>query len=255
MNPAMESVTSLRASRQALRWLCMVCLGLIFLGLQGCATVTNPDKRDPLESFNRSMFSFNDTVDRVVAQPVAKGYRAVTPSWARKGVSNFFNNLEDVWSAVNNGLQGRGREMGDSIGRVVVNSTIGILGLVDVASDMNIERHTADFGLTLGRWGISPGPYVVLPLLGPFTMREVVALPIDRQGNLVNAVEDVPSRDGFTVLNLVSKREKLLGAGEVLEEAALDKYSFVRDGYLQRQRNRQYDGDPPEEEDSSPPPP
>jgi phospholipid-binding lipoprotein MlaA len=130
----------------------------------------------------------------------------------------------------------------------MVNSTIGLAGLVDVASDLNIERHTADFGLTLGRWGIRPGPYVVLPFLGSYTLRELVALPLDRQGNLVNYVEDVPTRDGLTVVRVVNLRATYLDMGNVLEGAALDKYSFVRDSYLQRQRNRDYDGNPPEDD-------
>lgn len=222
--------------------------GLLLVLLQGCASVPSPDPRDPLESWNRGVFGFNDTVDQVVLKPVATAYRGVLPQWMRRGVGNFFNNLEDVWSAVNNALQLRGREAGDSVARVMLNSTIGLAGLVDVASDLNIERHTADFGLTLGRWGVGPGPYFVLPFLGPYTLREVVALPLDRQGNLVNHVEDVPTRDGLTVLRVVNLRATYLGAGEVVEGAALDKYSFIRDSYLQRQRNRDYDGNPPEDD-------
>lgn len=216
--------------------------------MQGCATVANPDPRDPLESFNRGVFGFNDVVDRAVLKPVATVYRGVLPQWVRKGVGNFFNNLEDVWSVVNNALQLRGQDTGDSLGRVMVNSTVGIAGLVDVASELNIERHTADFGLTLGRWGVGAGPYVVIPFLGPYTLREVAALPLDRQGNLVNHVSDVPTRDGLIILNVVDTRASYLSAGDVVEGAALDKYTFMRDSYLQRQRNRVYDGNPPEEE-------
>lgn len=216
--------------------------------LQGCASVPNPNPHDPMESFNRGVFGFNDAVDRAVLKPVATAYRDVLPPWMRKGVGNFFNNLEDVWSVVNNALQLRGRDTGDSLGRVMVNSTIGLAGLVDVASDLNIERHTADFGLTLGRWGVGAGPYVMLPLLGPRTLREVVAMPLDRQGNLVNHVSDVPTRDGLTILDVVQTRASYLQAGAVVDGAALDPYSFMRDAYLQRQRNRVYDGNPPDEE-------
>lgn len=230
--------------RQGGRLLALAALVL----LQACATVTNPDPRDPLESFNRSMFGFNDVVDRAVIKPVATVYRDATPRWIRQGVANFFGNLSDVWSAVNNGLQLRGREMGDSIGRVMVNSTIGIAGLFDVATDLNIERHSSDFGLTLGRWGVGPGPYVVLPLLGPYTLREIAALPLDQQGNLVNQITDESTRTGLTVLNVVDLRSQYLRAGDVVEGAALDKYSFMRDSYLQRQRNKVYDGNPPDEE-------
>lgn len=219
--------------------------------LQACATVANPDPRDPLESFNRGVFGFNDALDRAVIKPVATVYRDATPYWMRKGVNNFFGNLTDVWSIFNNAIQLRAQDTGDSLGRVLINSTIGLGGLFDVASDLNIERHTSDFGLTLGRWGIAPGPYIVLPLLGPYTLREVVALPIDQQGNLVNQVTDAQSRDGLTVLNVVDMRAQYLTAGEVMEGAALDKYSFTRDSYLQRQRSRVYDGNPPDE-DSEP---
>jgi phospholipid-binding lipoprotein MlaA len=232
-------------------WSSRIAGGLALAGillLQGCATVANPDPRDPLESFNRGVFGFNEVVDRAVLKPVATVYRGVLPQWVRKGVGNFFNNLEDVWSAVNNALQLRGQDTGDSLGRVMVNSTVGLVGLVDVASELNIERHTADFGLTLGRWGVGAGPYVVVPFLGPYTLREVAALPLDRQGNLVNHVNDVPTRDGLTVLNVIDTRASYLSAGDVVEGAALDKYSFMRDSYLQRQRNRVYDGNPPEEE-------
>jgi phospholipid-binding lipoprotein MlaA len=232
---------------------CAAKMGVLFAValLQACATVTNPDPRDPLESMNRSIYKFNDVVDRAVLKPVATGYKAVTPNWMRKGVGNFFGNLGDAWSAVNNGLQGRGQEMGDSIGRVMINSTIGLLGLLDVASELNIERHSADFGLTLGRWGVGPGPYVVVPLLGPYTLREVVAIPVDQQGNLVNQITIEQTRTGLTLLNIVDTRATYLKAGDVVEGAALDPYSFIRDAYLQRQRNKLYDGNPPEEPDPS----
>jgi len=231
----------------------IAALSLAALLLQGCATVANPDKRDPLESMNRSVFAFNDAADAAVVKPVATVYRNVVPNLVRKGVGNFFNNLEDVWSIFNNAIQGRRMDTGDSIGRVMVNSTIGILGLVDVASDLNIERHTTDFGMTLGRWGVPPGPYVVLPLLGPSTLREVAALPVDRQGNALTYVDDESARTGLTVVKLLNLRAKYLNAGDVVAGAALDKYSFTRDSYLQRQRNQQYDGNPPDEDGEAEP--
>jgi phospholipid-binding lipoprotein MlaA len=230
-------------------WIALLLVAL----LQGCASVPNPDPRDPMESWNRGVYGFNDALDRAVVKPVATVYRGALPQWMRSGVGNFFNNLEDVWSIVNNALQLRGRDTGDSIGRVMVNSTVGVVGLIDVASELNIERHTADFGLTLGRWGVGAGPYVVLPLLGPSTMRSVVALPVDWKGNLVNQVTDDATRYGLTGLNLVDTRATYLQAGSVVEEAALDQYSFIRDSYLQRQRNRVYDGNPPEEDTESAP--
>lgn len=225
-------------------------IGLVLL--QACATVPNPDRRDPFEAVNRKIFNFNDTLDVAVVKPVATVYQTTTPRWLRSGVSNFFNNLDDVWSVVNNALQGRGKDALDSAGRVAVNSTVGILGFVDVASNLQIERHSANFGLTLGRWGVGPGPFVVLPLLGPSTLRDVVGLPLDYQGNLGNRLEDPIVRNGLTGLNLVSVRASLLQAGNVVEGAALDKYSFIREAHLQRRRNVVYDGDPPEEVEPEP---
>lgn len=233
--------------------LLMRCVLLaVLVGLQACATVTNPDRRDPLESLNRTMFGFNDTLDAVVVKPVATVYKGVTPNWFRAGVSNFFSNIDDVWSVVNNTLQGRGSDALDNAKRVAINSTVGLLGTFDIASRIDIERHPSGFGLTLGRWGVSPGPFVVLPLLGPSTLRDVVALPVDHQGNLVTYVQDEPTRTGATVLNLVNLRATYLQAGDVVDGAALDKYSFMREAYLQRQRNQVYDGNPPDEEDPQP---
>jgi len=231
----------------ALRW---AVLAMVVV-LQACATVTNPDARDPLESWNRGVFGFNEAADRAVLKPVAIVYRDATPNLVQKGVKNFLNNIEDVWSAFNTAIQFRGKETGDNLGRVVVNSTVGLLGLMDVASDLNIERHPANFGLTLGRWGVKPGPYLVLPILGPSSLRETAALPIDAQGSLVGNTKDVGARNALTVLDVVRTRASYLGAEDVVDGAALDKYSFMRDAYLQRRRNQVYDGDPPEE---APPP-
>lgn len=224
-------------------------LVLCVLLLSGCATVPNPDARDPWESWNRGVFGFNEAVDTAVLKPVATGYQTVTPTLVQKGIGNFFGNLTDVWSAVNNALALRPRETGDSVGRVMVNTTLGLLGVVDVASDLGIERHTADFGLTLARWGVGSGPYVVLPLLGPSTLRDTAGLPVNNWGNPINQwVADEPSRDGLLVLKVVDTRAQLLGAGRVMDGAALDKYTFLRDAHLQRRRNQVYDGNPPEDD-------
>ncbi|TXH89116.1 MAG: VacJ family lipoprotein [Rhodoferax sp.] len=223
-------------------------LVLCVLVLSGCASVPNPDARDPWESWNRGVFGFNDAVDRGLLQPVATGYQKVTPTLVQKGVSNFFNNLTDMWSVVNNALALKGRETGDSIGRVLVNTTVGLLGVVDVASDLGIDRHTADFGLTLARWGIGNGPYMVLPLLGPSTLRDTAGLPVDNWGNPINQFGDESTRTGMTVLKVIDTRAQLLGAGRVMDGAALDKYTFMRDAYLQRRRNQVYDGNPPDED-------
>jgi phospholipid-binding lipoprotein MlaA len=251
----MTVATSL--SRTAMVFLCSrACCGLALaavLLLQGCATVSNPDRRDPWEPLNRGIYSFNDVVDRALLKPVATVYKNATPQWMRRGVGNFFGNLDDVWSAVNNALQLRGQNAGDSVGRVMINSTIGLGGLIDVASDLNIDRHPSDFGLTLGRWGVGTGPYVVLPLFGPSTVREVVALPVDSKGSIVAGLKDAQTRDTLTILRAVDTRATYLQASQVVEGAALDKYSFIRDAYLQRRRNMVYDGNPPLEDESPEP--
>ncbi|MDT8989575.1 VacJ family lipoprotein [Curvibacter sp. APW13] len=233
--------------RWRMPWLQAV-LVLCTLALTGCATVANPDPRDPWESWNRGVFGFNDTLDTAVLKPVATGYQKVTPTVVQKGIGNFFGNLTDMWSVVNNALALRPRETGDSIGRVMLNTTVGLLGFIDVASDLGIERHTADFGLTLARWGVGNGPYVVLPLLGPSTLRDTAGLPVDNWGNPVNQITDEQSRTGAVVLKVVDTRAQLLGASKVLDGAALDKYTFMRDAYLQRRRNQVYDGNPPDDE-------
>ncbi len=230
-----------------------VCLVAVMVLLQACATVANPDRRDPLESVNRSIYGFNDGLDTALVKPVATVYRDVTPDWFRAGVGNFFNNIEDVWSTVNNVLQGRGEYAIDSAKRVAVNTTVGLLGTFDIASKIDIDKHPANFGLTLGRWGVGPGPYVVLPLIGPTTLRGIVGMPVDRQGNLITYVDDEGTRTGATALNLINLRATYLQAGDVVDGAALDKYSFIRDAYLQRERNKVFDGNPPEEDEAPPP--
>lgn len=217
--------------------------------LVGCAAGPNANPKDPIEPFNRGVYEFNDAVDRAVLRPVATAYQEVTPELMRRGVGNFFNNIEDVWSFVNNVLQLKGEGAANSLMRVCVNTFFGLGGVLDVASEMQIERHTEDFGQTLGRWGVGAGPYIVLPFFGPSTLRDTVALPVDkRTGDPVTRIEDIPTRNTLWALRQVDNRAQLLKAGEVLEEVALDKYTFLRDSYLQRRRNAVFDGNPPEEE-------
>lgn len=227
-----------RAHRAALsfaaqRWLAMASLLVGAALLTGCATVARPDPNDPLESYNRSMTNFNDQVDAMVLKPVATAYREVTPAPVRTGVSNFFANIGDVWSFVNNVLQLRAEAAGSSFMRVNVNTIFGLGGLLDVASELGIERYKQDFGLTLGRWGIGTGPYLVLPILGPSTLRDTLALPVDMKGNVVSHVDPVSARNSLYALRAVDVRANLLRAGSVLDSAALDKYSFTRDVFLQ----------------------
>ncbi len=237
-------LSAIRSRKQFIRWGGVAALVM----LQACAAVPNKDPRDPMESWNRGVFRFNDSVDRALVKPVATAYARITPSWMRTGINNFFTNLDDVWSLVNNALQLRGADTADSFGRVIVNSTMGLGGLLDIAGEMGMERHSANFGLTLGRWGVGPGPFVVLPLLGSSTLRDTLALPVEIKGNLVNSVQDVPTRDVLTVLNAVDTRATYLKASDVVDGAALDKYSFTRDAFLQRRRNQVYDGNPPDED-------
>ena len=227
-----------RAHRAALsfaaqRWLAMASLLVGAALLTGCATVARPDPNDPLESYNRSMTNFNDQVDAMVLKPVATAYREVTPAPVRTGVSNFFANIGDVWSFVNNVLQLRAEAAGSSFMRVNVNTIFGLGGLLDVASELGIERYKQDFGLTLGRWGVGTGPYLVLPILGPSTLRDTLALPVDMKGNVVSHVDPVSARNSLYALRAVDVRANLLRAGSVLDSAALYKYSFTRDVFLQ----------------------
>ena len=212
-------------------------LALCVLALAGCASGPNADPRDPLEPYNRSMTRFNDGVDAAVLKPVATAYQQAVPAMARTGVSNFFANLGDAWSFVNNTLQLRAEGALASFFRFSTNTFLGLGGVLDVASEMGIERHKQDFGLTLGHWGVPPGPYLVLPILGPSTVRDTLALPVDAKGNLLREVTPDAPRNALYV-RAVDVRSNLLRAGEVLDSAALDKYSFTRDVFLQVRSQR-----------------
>lgn len=214
--------------------------------LVGCASVSHPDPRDPWEGYNRAMTSFNDKVDEAVIKPVATAYKDVLPSPVRTGVGNFFGNLGDAWSFVNNALQGKTTFALHSFWRVVVNTTIGLGGILDPASEMHLERHRQDFGSTLGYWGVGTGPYLVLPILGPSTLRDTAGLPVDFYGSPAYNLGSVQTRNRLTVLRLVDTRARLLGVTDLLDQAALDPYSFTRDAYFQRRLNQIYDGNPPE---------
>jgi phospholipid-binding lipoprotein MlaA len=219
------------------------------LSLTGCATGPNANPKDPLEPMNRSISRFNDSLDENVLKPVATGYRDVTPDLVQKGVRNVFNNLSDIWSTVNSGLQLKGRDTAESFMRVVVNTVFGVYGIFDVATEIKLQRHTEDFGQTLGYWGVPSGPYLVLPVLGPSTLRDTAGLPVDTSADVVRHLDHIPTRNSAMGLRIVEKRADLLKATNMLEEAALDKYSFTRDSYLQYRRSQIYDGNPPEEDD------
>ncbi|MGE5466194.1 MAG: VacJ family lipoprotein [Ignavibacteria bacterium] len=215
--------------------------------LGGCATSGNP--KDPIEGFNRAMFAFNEGLDKVVIKPVAQGYDYALPQPVKTGVTNFFGNIADVFIAVNNLLQGKVRDAGSDAGRFALNTTIGILGFIDVASDMGFEKHDEDFGQTFGRWGAGPGPYVVVPFFGPRDVRDTVGLVLDVKTDPVANYSHVATRNTLLAIRVENDRANLLPADKVIEEAALDKYSYIRDGYLQRRRNLVYDGNPPREKE------
>jgi phospholipid-binding lipoprotein MlaA len=219
------------------------------VGLGGCAT-TGGNPGDPLEGFNRAMYSFNDGLDKVVIKPVASGYKAVMPDFARTGVTNFFANLGDIWIGVNNILQGKVGAGVSDLGRFLMNSTIGVLGLFDVASNAGLEKHNEDFGQTLGWWGVGSGAYVVLPILGPSTVRDGISLlALDWRGDPLWYVGNIPTRNELIGARVVDTRATHLDTTRLVDDAALDRYVFVRDAYLQRRRSLIYDGDPPREAD------
>jgi len=214
-------------------------------GLVGCASGPDRDPRDPLEDFNRAAYSFNDLLDRAVMEPLAQGYSSITPDPVNRGVTNFFNNVRDLRSALNNLLQFKiGRAFSD-VGRVAVNSTIGILGLMDVASNMNLPRYDEDFGQTLGVWGFGSGPYIVLPFFGPSSGRDAIGVVADWYTDPILYIDDNATRYTLRGLDLVDRRADLLTASRVMQQAALDPYAFIRDAYLQRRQDLVYDGNPP----------
>ncbi|MEJ5211602.1 MAG: VacJ family lipoprotein [Burkholderiales bacterium] len=215
------------------------------LALSGCATATDP--RDPLEPINRGIYKFNDAVDKAVLKPVAQGYKAVLPQPVRTGVTNFFSNIEDVLIALNNLLQFKFQAAASDVARVAFNTTFGIAGIFDVATSFGLEKHDEDFGQTLGYWGIGDGPFLMLPLLGPSNLRDTVGLAAYYQLDPVLNLDHVPTRNTLSVLRFVNRRAQLLDAEKVLDEAALDPYTFLRDAYIQHRRSLVYDGNPPRE--------
>ena len=229
----MKSITT-RAPWRALS------LAALALSLTGCASTA---EKDPYEKFNRSMFEFNDSVDRNALKPAATAYKKVAPGFVQTGVNNFFGNLADVWSGANNLMQGKGERGLSDLTRVVINSTFGLAGVIDWASDAGLEKHNEDFGQTLGYWGMPSGPYVMLPLLGPSTMRDTVALPLDIAADPWGYGISGQAQAAGVVLRVVDQRAVLLDASNLLEGAALDRYEFIRDGYLQQRKGRVFDGE------------
>ncbi|MGN6703329.1 MAG: MlaA family lipoprotein [Burkholderiaceae bacterium] len=224
-------------------------LASVALLATGCAgTANNPN--DPFEGYNRAAFSFNDKVDQIALKPAATAYRKVTPSFVQTGVGNFFGNISDIWSTVNLFLQGKLQQGFDGFTRVALNTSFGLGGILDFASDAGLQKHNEDLGQTLGYWGVPSGPYLVLPLFGPSTVRDAVALPGDLAGNLWTYKEPLRWRNVGIGVRVIDERAALLDAGSLLEAAALDKYQFVRDAYLQRRASQVNDGARPDDEDN-----
>ena len=213
--------------------------------MAGCASGPRANPADPFEPFNRSVFRFNDGVDEAILRPVATAYRDKLPLLVRTGVNNFFGNLGDVWNFTNSVLQLRLQASAENFMRFNVNTLFGLGGLLDIATEAGIERRNEDFGQTLGRWGVPPGPYLVLPLLGPSTVRDASVLPIDRYGDPVTYIDSGVVRGSLSALRVIDARSNFLRASKLLDDAALDKYSFTRDAHLQRRLNDVYDGNPP----------
>jgi phospholipid-binding lipoprotein MlaA len=222
---------------------------LLVLLTAGCATTGAGNPQDPWEGLNRKTYAFNDALDRAVMKPLAQGYEKVTPAFAREGVNNFFGNLEDIGTGLNNVLQGKPREGAGDLGRFVVNSVLGIFGLWDVATPLGIEKHYEDFGQTLGVWGVPPGPYFVIPLLGPSTARDAPARAVDPSWYYGNALDNDRLYWSLWGLDKVRTRANLFKAENVLDQAALDRYNFTRDAWLQHRRSQVYDGSPPREKE------
>lgn len=241
----MISISYLRAYLR--RWLTGALTLTLLACLSGCATGSHP--KDPLEHFNRAVFNFNDAVDKTALKPAATAYRSLLPSFLQTAIGNFFGNIGDAWTAINSLLQGKIENGMSDITRVAMNTTFGLGGLLDIGSEAGLQKHSEDFGQTLGKWGVKPGPYVMLPLLGPSTLRDTVALPVDYAGDPWGRKYPIRQRNIGSVVRALDQRAALLDATNLIEEAALDKYEFVRDGYLQRRESRINDGGPSKSKD------
>jgi phospholipid-binding lipoprotein MlaA len=263
-SPSRMSMATSSTRRWTIAWLFFTGFGL----LAGCATSVHTTSGrmdgasgqsseadiDPWESFNREITTFNDRVDELFAKPVAKAYTSYTPAFVRTSVSNFFFNLSGVPSVVNHLLQGKLQPAAEGVMRVSINTLLGFGGIVDIASEMNISRQKADLGQTLGRWGVPTGPYLVVPFLGPTTLRDAVASTLVSKDEVILHLRDVPLRNSLYALRAVEQRANLLRATNVLEGASLDPYAFTRDIFLQVRRN-EVEGDQGTEEEEQPVPP
>lgn len=225
----------------------LLAAGCAVLALPAVSAEGNP--RDPYEGFNRAMYSVNEVIDAYAARPLAKGYDAAVPLPMKAGIGNMFGNVGDLWIGVNGVLQGKVGDAGIDFGRLLINSTVGIFGLFDVASELGLEKHEEDFGQTLAVWGVKDGGYLFWPFIGPRTVRDTAGFLVDTYVDPVKQITPISARNSLIALRFVDIRAGLLPADKVVDEAALDKYSYVRDAYLQRRRNQIFDGRPPKTEE------
>jgi len=237
-----------------LRWLALAGVVALTALATGCATTRQgggadtttasaPNPADPLEPANRVIYQFNDTVDKFLFKPIAQGYKAILPTQLRYCVSNAFGNVADVPTSLNDLLQGKFRDSGTDLCRVAINSTVGFFGCFDIASRWGFDKHNEDFGQTLGTWGVPTGPYVVIPLLGPSTLRDALALLVDSEIDPLRYINVRPRNISYGV-RVVDRRAQLLDTSNLLEDAALDPYVFIRDAYLSRRQSLVDDGRP-----------
>lgn len=235
--------------RGSLRFASVLVLAATLL-LGACATIKDArggagQRLDPWESWNRKVFAFNEGLDDNLLKPVATVYAKVVPQFVRRSVDNFFGNAADAWSAVNNMLQGKFQYAFEDTVRFTTNSVFGFAGLLDIATEFGLDRRYEDFGQTLGTWGFGAGAYVVWPLFGPSTVRDSLALPLDRAASPALLINSGGAQWGITALQVINTRANLLGASRLFDDIALDKYSFLRDAYLQRRRSLVFDGEEP----------
>lgn len=247
MSAAPSAYPGSAARRPAARLLAAVAAAAV---LAGCATGPNANPRDPLEPFNREVAKINEDFDKGILRPIAEIYADYMPTPVQRAAENFFSNVSDVYSAANNLLQGKPTRAAEDSMRVAMNTVLGIGGLIDIATPAGLPKYKEDFGQTLGVWGVPQGPYLVLPLFGPSTVRDTGGMLVDRQFDPSAYLYPVSLRNSLTGVRIVSGRAQLLGASNLLEQAALDKYSFLRDSYLQRREYLVYDGNPPDSKDT-----
>ena len=236
----------MRVANKMTSWVLLAAIGL----LSGCATTANNPK-DPLEGANRVMYDVHRGIDTAVLKPAAQAYDAVTPVMVQQGVTNFFQNLDEIPTFVNNLLQGKPDQAANDFFRFIINTSFGLFGVGDVATQAGLERHEEDFGQTFAVWGWEPpGPYIFIPVLGPHTARDTVGMVANIKADVAwQKVDDVSVRNSLTALRIVNFRANLLPADKIIDEAAVDRYAYVRDAYLQRRRYLVYDGDPPREKE------